>query len=244
MATIILAGDFGTSGVNEKRERFVIPLTNKNFYLSQIQKYITGYNRVVFIANDPANFEMNNERSYMHFQSLEMTGLRFKEKIILDNRNKKDYKTILENADLIFLSGGKLICQLEFFREISLKEFIKDYSGLIIGASAGAMTLCNYMTNFPEYLHEIDNRKTEDYIIEGLGLNDDIIIPHFDGKSFGKTYLNEGIDYMNDYILPLSVGRTLLGIPDGSYILLHDGKKEYFGDFFLIENKKITKVQK
>lgn len=104
----------------------------------------------------------------MHFQSLEMTGLRFKEKIILDNRNKKDYKTILENADLIFLSGGKLICQLEFFREISLKEFIKDYSGLIIGASAGAMTLCNYMTNFPEYLHEIDNRKTEDYIIEGL----------------------------------------------------------------------------
>lgn len=41
MATIILAGDFGTSGVNEKRERFVIPLTNKNFYLSQIQKYIT-----------------------------------------------------------------------------------------------------------------------------------------------------------------------------------------------------------
>ncbi len=244
MATIILAGDFGTSGVNEKRERFVIPLTNKNFYLSQIQKYITWYNRVVFIANDPANFEMNNERSYMHFQSLEMTGLRFKEKIILDNRNKKDYKTILENADLIFLSGGKLICQLEFFREISLKEFIKDYSGLIIGASAGAMTLCNYMTNFPEYLHEIDNRKTEDYIIEGLWLNDDIIIPHFDGKSFWKTYLNEWIDYMNDYILPLSVGRTLLGIPDGSYILLHDGKKEYFWDFFLIENKKITKVQK
>ena len=72
------------------------------------------------------------------------------------------------------------------------------------------MTLCQYMTNFPEYHHEIDNRTLDDYVIEGLGLyHDDIIIPHFDGKTFGKTYLNEGIDHINDYILPTQHGTRI-----------------------------------
>ena len=79
------------------------------------------------VANDPANFDMNDERANMHFQSLEMSGFHFQEKIILDNRNKHHAKFILQNADLVLLCGGKLICQLEFFREIHLKEWIQNY---------------------------------------------------------------------------------------------------------------------
>lgn len=166
MAIIILASSFCTSDINENRERFIIPLTNKNSYLSNIKNNVTGYNRVVAVANDPTNFDMNDERANIHFQSLKMTGLLYKEEIILDNRNKKDYLSILNGADLILLCGGKLVCQLQFFKEINLKEFIKNHKGLIIGASAGAMTLCEYMTDFPEYLHEIDDRNIDDYIIQ------------------------------------------------------------------------------
>lgn len=166
MATIILASSFCTSEVNSNKERFVIGLTDRNFYLSNIKNHVTSYGRVVAIANDPANFDMNDERAQTHFQSLEMTGLHFQEKIVLDNRNKKDYVSILSGADLVLLCGGKLTCQLKFFQEINLKEFITNYTGLVIGASAGAMTLCEYMTDFPEYLHEVDNRKMEDFVIK------------------------------------------------------------------------------
>lgn len=242
MPTIILASSFCTTDINENRERFIVPLTDKNSYLSNIKKYITGYDRVVAVANDPANYDMNDERAHMHFQSLEMTGLHFREKIILDNRNKKEYLSLLNGADLILLCGGKLVCQLQFFREIHLAEFISAYQGLIISASAGAMTLCEYMTDFPEYLHERDDREMDDYIIKGLGLYHEILIPHFDGAAFGESYLDEGIDHLNDYILPLSRGRELIGMPDGSYILLRNGYAAYFGAYFSIEDGHITKI--
>lgn len=244
MAVLLLASDFGTSDITEKRERFITPLTNKNLYLDQIKKFVKKFDRVVMVANNPALFEMNDERAHMHFQSLEMTWLHFKEKIILDNRNKEDSHSILEGTDLVLLNGGKLVCQLKFFKEIGLGSFIQEYEWLIIGASAWAMTLCEYMTDFPEYLHEVDDREIDDYIIEGLGFHNEILIPHFDGKNFGRSYLNEGINHVKDYILPLSKWRELLGIPDGSYILLHNGKKQYFGDFFQIKEKKVMKIKK
>ena len=73
-------------------------------------------------------------------------------------------------------------------------------------------------------------------------MHNEILIPHFDGKVFGSSYLDEGMDHTKDYILPLSVGRELLGIPDGSYILLRNGKAEYFGEYFKIKDGIITKV--
>ena len=59
---------------------------------------------------------------------LALSGLNFKENVVLDNRNKDDIANVLKNSSLIFLSGGDTLQQNIFFNEINLKEYIKKNS--------------------------------------------------------------------------------------------------------------------
>ena len=233
---IILASSFNCNEKDGKGVRFPIPLTNTNSYLSNLKNYISKYDSVVVVANNPISYEITDMYANFLFASLDLSDLKFKNKTILDNRNKKNAKTIIENANLIFLSGGKLECQLDFFAEIGLRELIKNHNGLIIGGSAGAMNLCNYACNFPEALDEV-NSKQREYFLKGLGFHNELLIPHFDGKK----YDSDEVDVLNKFILPLSQEREFIAFDDDSYIVVNNGEAEYFGSFYKIKDGKIRK---
>lgn len=195
-------------------------------------------NRVVFIANNPNNIEENDIKIQPILESFDQSGLKFKEKILLDKRNCQHYKEILANADLLILSGGKCLCENKFLKKIKLKKFLKSYQGLAIGISAGTMNLCKIVANFPEELADIKEPRW----LKGLGFYDEIIIPHFDGEAIKYQIQCDEVDLINDYILPMSNKKDLLGIPNGSYILINNEVKvEYFGAMYNITKGIVKK---
>jgi len=238
---IILASSFNMTEKDEDGNRHPTIITDTNCFLNTIKRLTPKHDRLVIVANDPNNFEVNDYRFDLQSKSLALSGLDFKEKILLDSRNKNDAKSIIESADLILLSGGKLECQLDFFHEIELKTLITNHPALIMGGSAGAMNLCKVAFNYPEYAHEVDPNKTE-FFLPGLGFHNEILVPHLDDKT--NPYLNDGFDPVAEFILPKSHGREFLAFNDDSYILIENGVTKYFGNFYRIKDGIIKQVAK
>jgi len=210
---------------------------NKNNIRTNIKKHILKSESIVIISNDPNDYERNDEVSSVLLDSFKLSGMQFKTVTVLDNRTKKHAKEIVKNADLIILLGGEIISQIKFFNKIKLGKLFKKHSGLVIGISAGAMNLCKDVYNFPEEESEFDQPRW----VKGIGVFDSPYIPHFDGRR--KKYQNsdDEFDVVKDYILPASSGKEFIGQPNDSYILINDGKAQYYGTHYLIKNGKVEK---
>jgi len=230
---IILAGRLNASIKDKQGGRQIIPLEDTNMILTNIKKYTPKYESVAFVANNPADERENDDFSNMYFESLEKTGLVFKNKTVLDDRNREQSGEIIENADLIILCGGNIPKQNEFFWQIGMKKFLTATKGLIIGISAGAMNLCEKTFCLPESRDELNTHLWFD----GLGFFDRVIVPHFNGVT---TRPFNGIN-VDEYTFHKSYEYELLCFPNESYILLDEKGVHYFGDFYMIKNSKISK---
>ncbi len=236
---IILASKLYTHNRDEEGNRFPIALENENEILDNLKKYIKSTEKLVVVANNPKNFEENDGRAEVIFESFKKTGLVFKEKVVLDNRNKKHAKEVLMDANLIILTGGKCLCQNKFLKKIKMKRFLQTYTGLVIGISAGTMNLCKVVMNFPEELADLKESKR----FSGLGFYEKSIIPHFDGENKTYQFDCEEVDVVNDYILPASVKTEMIGLPNGSYILIDNNHQaSLYGDVYKIHNKEVYKI--
>ena len=223
---------------DENENKIVQPIKNENKLVDNIKKHLKNTNRIVYVANNPRNFDENDLRCKPAFESFEVTGFNFKEKVLLDNRNRKNAKDIISGADLVILSGGKCRVQNKFFKKIKLKRLLKNFAGVVIGISAGSMNLCNIVANFPE--EQVDVKEPRWF--KGLGYLNEIIIPHFDGENVKYQFECEEVDLINDYVLPMSNKRDFVGLPNGSYFLIdNEGEVSVFGDKSKISNGKVSK---
>lgn len=114
-----------------------ITFGNDNGILDCLKSHIKNYDNFLFVARgkDDESTEQYFNNAY---KSFELT-LPFKNYNILNYTTCKNAKELIEKADLIFLSGGHLPTQNNFFNEINLKELIKNTNALIVGGSAGSM---------------------------------------------------------------------------------------------------------
>ncbi len=231
---LFLTSNLNTHIKDEDGNKFPIPLGDNNLILTNIKKNLKNLNKIVWICNNPNDFENNDKRSFIVFESFKLAGLDFNEKIILDKRNYKKSKDILKDASIIIICGGKIIPQLKFLKKIKLKKFLKSYNGIVIGISAGTMNLCKKIFNFPEEISDINEKR----ILKGLNLFKYSIIPHFDGLT--KSYQIEcpEIDIVNNYIIPYSKKFNFIGIPNESYIMI-DNEVKYYGNIYTIFDEKI-----
>ena len=171
-----------------------------------MKESINDYNKFVIIASDADNYEQNDYYLKLDMDVLAMSGINFKENVVLDNRNKDDIANVLKNSSLIFLSGGDTLKQNIFFNEINLKEYIKNIDACIVGISAGAINSAKIVFNSPEEEKDLTNPS----ILEGLGLTTINVEPHFDCDKISKIQM--------DAILKESNNRVIYGLPDKSYI--------------------------
>lgn len=234
----LLTSKLATYEKDENGNKIPIALKNENEILANIKTFLKARNRIVYVANFQNDFEENDFRSSIIFESFKKAGIDFKEKFVLDARNKDKAKEIVGDANLIILSGGKCTSQLEFFEEINLKSMLEKFNGVVIGISAGTMNLCETVANFPEDVSDISSPRW----LSGLGFVNEIIIPHFDGET--KTYQIEcgDFDVVKKYIIPMSKNKNFLALPNGSYLLFENGKQKIFGVAYRIINKKIIKI--
>lgn len=173
MPNFILASYIPTNEKDENGVRLPIRIVNENGIVDIIKQPLPKRNKFVFVANKPELIEESEEKGRVNFQSLEMTGISFQELVVLNNKNKHTAKEIISDADLIMLSGGKIICQMNFFKEIGLKELLQGSNALVIGISAGATNLCHKVFNFPEEPADIP----EPRIVNALGFLINILSP-------------------------------------------------------------------
>ena len=103
-------------------ENIPTEINNINGIVDQLSISLPIRNNLVFIASDPNNYEKVDRYSTVTFKSFELSNLKFDNCYTLDNRNADKAKELIENSNMIFLSGGDTLTENEFFKSINLKE--------------------------------------------------------------------------------------------------------------------------
>lgn len=202
---LFLASNIG--GIKkENGNKMPVKFFEDNKFLKNMKESIKDYNKFVIIASDPDNYELNDNYLKLDTEILALSGLKFKESLVLDNRNKEDIGNILKNSSLIFLSGGNTFQQNMFLNAIKFKDYIKETDACIVGISAGAINSAEIVFSSPENEKDL----TRSVILKGLALTTINVEPHFDLDNPNKIQM--------DSIIKESNNRIIYGLPDKSYI--------------------------
>ena len=128
--------------------------------------------------------------------------------------------------------------QNKFFNDINLKELLQNTNALILGGSAGSMNCADVVYCPPELEKEVVDEKFNRFL-KGIGLTNINILPHF---NIFKEITICGKRYVEEIIVPDSSIIDIIGLNDGSYIVVKDGKSTIYGESYLIKNKQITQI--
>lgn len=209
-------------------------LDDTNGIVEQLKALLPKDGTSLFVASTPSLREKVDSYSSLLFEGLKLSGLTFAKYLILDDRTKDLAKDFVREADVIFLSGGDTYIENEFFKEIHLATLLEDYSGVIIGQSAGSINMAGHVYNSPE-----EGDHSEPIYFDGLGLSNINIEPHFelDSSSFDELQM-----YQRRHLLEESFKRPVYGLCDGAHIIEVDGRATIYGETYLIQDGNIIKL--
>ena len=207
-------------------------LNPANGFTEALRSVLPSPCRALFITSDRDNYAFTEGHGYAIKRSFEASGFEFFEYILLDGRNESRASELVKNTELIILAGGHVPTQNSFFVRIGLRELIKDFSGTVLGISAGSMNSADTVYVQPELPGEsID----PDFIrfTPGLALTKAQILPHYN-----DVYDNilDGRRLIEDITFADSVGQRFYVLNDGSYIKVENGRETIHGETRLIEN--------
>lgn len=130
----------------------------------------------------------------------------------------------LKCYDVIFLMGGNPINQIEIINKIKLKNIINK-AKVVIGVSAGAINLSKEAIYYNDYSEKIE-------MYDGIGLTNINVYPHFDMSN--KDFVEE--------VKMVSRLKSLIALPNNSFIKIDDKQIEFIGDSFKIDKENIIKI--
>jgi len=125
----------------------------------------------------------------------------------------------IEVMDVLLFCDGNASLQNLFFKSNHLKEKLRNFTGIIIAWGAGSMNCGNVLC--PEGKKE---RK-------GLDITDYIIEPHF----------NPLLE-LSESILELSTYHEVIGLPEGSWILVDGATETLFGEGYSLIDGELNKI--
>ncbi|MCR8968495.1 Type 1 glutamine amidotransferase-like domain-containing protein [Facklamia sp. 7083-14-GEN3] len=207
-------------------------LSQKNAFLEKLKADL-GHNpiRAVFISSNPEDINGSEKYARLDRERFEHSGFTFSEfRVVHNNASHKD---LLKNIDLLFLAGGHLPTQNKFIHKIHLKDQLKSFEGTIIGVSAGSMNAADCVYSIPVKKGEAININYQRYL-SGLGLTKKRMIPHFN-EGF-KNLKIDGLNKLEDIVIPDSFKKDLYLFPDGTYIYFNGVEEEIFGDYYYFKD--------
>ena len=213
-------------------------LDQMNKFVENLQRYWPENARCLMITAAPDNAAMNDEMTGFFGKAVKKAGLTWQTFDLWDRRTQDFSEEVLHSYDIIFLGGGHVPTQNRFFKEISLREKIHNFEGIIIGISAGTMNSADEVYAQPELPGESKDPEYERFL-QGLSLTKTMILPHYQMvKDYELDWkrLYEDITYGDSY------GKRFLVLPDGSYLLSVDGKESIWGEAWQIFNGKMNKI--
>lgn len=177
----------------------------------------------------------NDQMAAFFAEALERSGLPCAYMDLWDDRtDDRD----LSAYDVILLGGGHVPTQNAFFRRIGLKEKLANFKGIIIGISAGTMNAAELVYAQPELPGEAAD---PNYVrwLPGLGLTELNILPHYQMVRDNRL---DGLRLYEDITYPDSVDHGFLAIPDGSYVLVENGRAMLYGEGYLIADGQFMQI--
>lgn len=182
-----------------------------------LSKDLRNCNNILFVPGDYDNekYTIYKDKIISWFDNI---GISFKENHLVSLDDE------LNDYDVIFLMGGNPIKQIEIINKINLRNIINK-AKVVIGVSAGAINLSNEAIYYNDYSEKIE-------IYNGISLTDINVYPHFDINN--KEFLEE--------VKMVSKIKSLIALPNESFIKLDDEQIEFCGDCYKVTNDNIIKI--
>lgn len=220
--------------IKENDIRIGKKIVEANDFLINLKRYIKKYDNLVFICNEPKEYERNDTSAQFISGAFKDGLCEFKHVQVLDKRTKKYAKNILLAADVVFICGGKIPRQNKFLKQIKFEKYITQTDAVVIGESAGAMNMGDIVYNYPEEDSDVKDARW----LKGVGLSSVIVIPHYVPRT-GNKFCMGNFNLLKDYYLPQSKGNVFYALTDGAYILVENGHETIYGKCYLIRDGKI-----
>ncbi|MGN1368880.1 MAG: Type 1 glutamine amidotransferase-like domain-containing protein [Aristaeellaceae bacterium] len=210
----------------------------RNAFVTNLQRFVQPGGRFLAIASYPDGHARNDEMAQTFAGCFAYHGMPFSDVNVLDSRNQTDAAELVQSSDVILLAGGHVPTENAFFREIGLRELLADYSGVVMGVSAGSMNAADTVYVQPEEEGEAIDPEFVRFT-QGLGLTDKNILPHYNQV---RDNLLDGMRLFEDITYADSHGHPFYVLTDGSYILEHDGESELYGEAYLLHNGVMERI--
>lgn len=232
--TSSIGGDYK----DENGRRQACKLDSSNGLLERLAKDWKPSMKGLMIASDPEDAITNRSMTGIFMEAFSMSGLDLWEMKCLEKSTRNQAQELIQDSDLIILAGGHVPTQNRFFREIQLKELLKEYKGIIIGISAGSMNCAEVVYASPELDGEALDPEYSRFL-PGLALSSYSVFPHF---QYVRGLTLDGLRIVEDILYPDSARTPVLAIPDGSYLLVEGEKETLYGEAFFCLNGVLQKI--
>ncbi|MGI6579571.1 MAG: Type 1 glutamine amidotransferase-like domain-containing protein [Saccharofermentanales bacterium] len=184
----------------------------------------------LIIAADPDNSEQNDQMLELTKKSFLEKDFAIKEMVFMDKRNCLDAESLINEADVIILFGGHVPTQNKFFQDINLKDLLADKNKIVMGISAGSMNMASEVYALPELEGEAVDPDYKRFL-SGLGLVEERVIPH---AQILKDVKVDEMLMIDEIAKGDSFGNEFYVIPDGTYLYVNHGEKEWRGKVELL----------
>lgn len=130
---------------------------------------------LVFIPSTPDDIYLNNKFLDLTIESFKDMGIYFDSWNLLDYRSTaNEIEESFKRAGVIYICGGDTSKQLSFMKETRLDEYLRNFDGLIMGVSAGAINLERLSLTdikiYPHYDEDTDIKDTPYGLTDGSGI--------------------------------------------------------------------------
>ena len=206
-------------------------LNPENGFVDNLRSCLPENPRCLFVASAPDDIAFTDRVAEEMAACFYEAGMGFSELTRLDRRNQADTRLLIWESDFIILSGGHVPTQNAFFGEIGLRELLQNYQGVILGISAGTMNAADRVYIQPEEPGE--SVPEFQRFGEGLGITDVNVLPHYQmvkDKYLDGRKLYEDITYADSW------GECFHVFPDGTYLLIRDGRTTLYGEAYRLQN--------
>ena len=209
-----------------------------NGLVTELRRYWRENSRCLLVSAFPEEYAVNDRMRGDFERIIRETGLSVGCVDVYVRRNGKQAPAVLPEYDTVFLGGGHVPTENAFFREIGLRSALSDWDGIVMGISAGSMNCAETVYAQPEMPGEASDPSFRRFI-QGLGLTNCNIRPHY--QAVKNDYV-DGLRLMEDITNGDSFGHRFYALPDGSYFLQTEDRKEIRGEAFLISEGGIRKI--
>lgn len=198
---------------------------------------LTDKKSIVYIPGSPEKIEKAKTKYVPAFtEHFKRIGIEFEQSnIITPELSKEQAKEMIKGASFIMLMGGDPYKQRDMCKELDILFDLKQFNGIMLGFSAGAMLMSQYIIITP-----CSEEYPEFHIEEGLNFDGLSIYPHNNTSDEAypdtlvvgdETYQKEDLikvarQYGKYYLLQDNVRED--GLCDVSIIKSIDGNIEYY----------------